>query len=166
MEQNFILYSEIEYQKILVKVFKCLYYGHIRLIFNNLQHRKENFQDLIVWLRDSIYFSKKGSHHHNLQRWLRLATFQEINFTVQQIWIFSWSVKRQNIVGLCQQTFYFCSADSFSWSCLLLGYFLLNWCKNSNCFRIAVWQSNSMNWNFRGFMYLYWKCQRYANFPL
>ena len=40
---------------------------------------------------------------------------QGINFTVQQIWILAWCVKRQNIAGLCQQTF--CSADSFSWSC-------------------------------------------------
>ena len=51
------------------------------------------------------------------QRWLRLTTFQEINFIVQQIWILTWCVKRQNIAGLCQQNFYFCSADSFSWSC-------------------------------------------------
>ena len=43
--------------------------------------------------------------------------FQEINFTVQKIWILSWCIKRQNIAGLCQQTFYLCSADSFSWSC-------------------------------------------------
>ena len=27
---------------------------------------------------------------------------------------FAWCVKRQNIAGLCQQTFYFCSADVFS----------------------------------------------------
>ena len=29
----------------------------------------------------------------------------------------AWCVKRQNIAGLFQQTFYFCSADSFSWWC-------------------------------------------------
>ena len=46
-------------------------------------------------------------------RWLRLTTFQRINFTVQQIWILAWCVKRQNIAGLCQPTFYF-----HSWSCL------------------------------------------------
>ena len=36
---------------------------------------------------------------------------------VQQIWILAWCVKRQNLAELCQQTFYFCSADSFSRSC-------------------------------------------------
>ena len=45
----------------------------------------------------------------------RLATLAD--FTVQQIWILAWCVKRQNIAGLCQQTFHFCSADIFSWSC-------------------------------------------------
>ena len=29
----------------------------------------------------------------------------------------AWCVKRWNIAGLCQQTFHFCSADIFSWSC-------------------------------------------------
>jgi hypothetical protein len=62
---------------------------------------------------------------YSFQRWLRLTMFQEIVFNVQQIWILAWFVKRQNIAGLCQQTFY--------------------WRKKSNYFKkIAVWQSDSI----------------------
>ena len=49
-------------------------------------------------------------------RWVRLTAFQEINFTVPLIWILDCCIKRQNIDGLWQQTFYFCSAHNFSWS--------------------------------------------------
>ena len=31
--------------------------------------------------------------------------------------------------------------------------FLLNWRKNSNYFKIAVWRSDSMKWNFGGFIF-------------
>ena len=84
-----------------------------------------------------------------LRIWLRLTTFQGINFTVQQIWILAWFVKRQNIAGLWQQTFHFCSADSF----FIIFCFLLNWGKNWHYFRIAVWQSDSMKRNFEGFTF-------------
>ena len=38
----------------------------------------------------------------HIRRWLRLTTFQGINFTVQQILILAWW---QNIAGLCQKIF-------------------------------------------------------------
>ena len=41
------------------------------------------------------------------------TTFQEINFTVQQICIMTLCLKRQNIAVLCQQTFCICSAVIF-----------------------------------------------------
>ena len=34
--------------------------------------------------------------------------------------------------------------------------FLLNWRKNSNYFKIAVWRNDSMKRNFRGFMFMMW----------
>ena len=80
--------------------------------------------------------------------WLRLTTFQEINFNVQQIWILAWCVKSQKIAWLCQQTFYFCSADNFSWSCSAS-------CWIGAKFKIAVWRSDFMKRNFRGFTFTY-----------
>ena len=42
----------------------------------------------------------------------------------------------------------------FSWQFFLIVVcFLLNWCRNSNFFKIAVWQSDSMKWNYRGFTF-------------
>ena len=66
--------------------------------------------------------------------------FQEINFTVQQIWILAWWIRRQNIAGLYQQAFYFCSADMYFF--LTMFCFLLNWLTNSNYFKnrcMAKW---------------------------
>ena len=62
----------------------------------------------------------------------------------------AWWVKRQNIAGLCQQTFQFSSADSFSWSC-----FPSCWigAKIQISSKIAVWQSDSMKQNYRGFTF-------------
>ena len=41
-----------------------------------------------------------------------------------------------------------------SWYFFLIMFcFLLNWRKNSNCFKIAVWRSGSMKRNFRGFIF-------------
>ena len=72
----------------------------------------------------------------------RLATLAD--FTVQQIWILAWCVKRQNIAGLCQQTFLFCSADGFFDHVLLLA----ELAQKFKFFKIAVWWSDSMKWNF------------------
>ena len=36
---------------------------------------------------------------------------------------------------------------------LIMFCFLLNWRKNSNCFKIAEWQSDSMKRNFKGFIF-------------
>ena len=42
----------------------------------------------------------------------------------------------------------------FSWYFFLIIFcFLLNWRKNSNYFKIAVWRSDSMKRNFRGFIF-------------
>ena len=42
----------------------------------------------------------------------------------------------------------------FSWYFFLIMFcFLLNWRKNSNYFKIAVWQSDSTKRNFRGFIF-------------
>ena len=62
----------------------------------------------------------------------------------------AWWVKRQNIAGLCQQTFQFSSADSFSWSC-----FPSCWigAKIQISSKIAVWQSDSMKQDYRGFTF-------------
>ena len=68
---------------------------------------------------------------------------------MQKIWILAWSVKRQNIAGLCQQTFNFCPADNFSLSCFA-------WRKKSNYFKIALWWSDFMKRNFGGFTFQ-WK---------
>ena len=51
---------------------------------------------------------------------IKLVKVAQINYVSRnqlhctQIFILALCRKRQNIAGLCQQTFYFCSADSFS----------------------------------------------------
>ena len=59
--------------------------------------------------------------------------------------------ERQNIAGCCKQTFcvQFSSKAKHDFFSFLSG--LLNGRKNSNFFKIAVWGSDSMKRNYRGF---------------
>ena len=59
------------------------------------------------------------------------------------------------IAGLCQQTFHFCYADIFIWSCFPS-------CWIGAKIQIAVWQSDFMKWNLGGFTFISYPAVTYA----
>ena len=97
--------------------------------------------------------SKKVS---NSQKQIFLS--QGINFTVQQIKILAWCVKRQNIAEPCQQIFIAVQLIFFPDHVLLLAELAAKF----KFFKIAVWKSDSMKWgdlSLKRYLFSFWESQ-------